>query len=240
MFTQNNLMREAPVAAVDRNLFRKDRLYTRQVMDVLAKHQTALKCIYMLGVGNVGTALTQPAFLWLADRCGLVDQHLTAPDGIHTQELKLVHVSSPNPYAVNSFFRAAKRASLTLAGWLSQVWSQMLVADEIKDMGNYTELSFIDFMEALARVADIKYLFSKVQFVEGFWFTSNALALSTSHSHHRSFLFCFCTAGGARDARHEALSGSHGEDRVQRLIQKTKGALSDVSHDSLVSASCSN
>jgi hypothetical protein len=43
----------------------------------------------------------------------------------------------------------------------------MLVADEIKDMGNYTELSFIDFMEALARVADIKYLFSKVQFVEG-------------------------------------------------------------------------
>jgi hypothetical protein len=116
----------------------------------------------------------------------------------------------------------------------------MLVADEIKDMGNYTELSFIDFMEALARVADIKYLFSKVQFVEGFWFTSNALALSTSHSHHRSFLFCFCTAGGARDARHEALSGSHGEDRVQRLIQKTKGALSDVSHDSLVSASCSN
>ena len=35
------------------------------------------------------------------------------------------------------------------------------MADEIKNMGEYTELSYIEFLESLARCADVKHLFTK-------------------------------------------------------------------------------
>ena len=38
------------------------------------------------------------------------------------------------------------------------LWSRMLVVDEIKDFDRHVALSFVDFLEALARVAEIKTL----------------------------------------------------------------------------------
>ena len=41
---------------------------------------------------------------------------------------------------------------------LAFLWARMYVVDEIKDYARYTCLSFIDFLEALGRVADMKSL----------------------------------------------------------------------------------
>lgn len=41
---------------------------------------------------------------------------------------------------------------------LTFLWSRMAVLDEIKDYGRYTSLTFVDFLEALGRVADMKSL----------------------------------------------------------------------------------
>ncbi len=38
------------------------------------------------------------------------------------------------------------------------LWSRMLVVDEIKDFARHEALSFVDFLEALARVAELKSL----------------------------------------------------------------------------------
>ncbi len=38
------------------------------------------------------------------------------------------------------------------------LWSRMLVVDEIKDFARHESLSFVDFLEALARVAELKSL----------------------------------------------------------------------------------
>ncbi len=43
-------------------------------------------------------------------------------------------------------------------GTLSYLWARMFVIDEIKDYSRYTCLSFTDFLEAIARVADYKAL----------------------------------------------------------------------------------
>ena len=41
---------------------------------------------------------------------------------------------------------------------LAYLWSRTFVIDEIKDYAKYTCLSFIDFLEALGRTADMKSL----------------------------------------------------------------------------------
>ena len=38
------------------------------------------------------------------------------------------------------------------------LWSRMMVVDEIKDYSRHEALSFVDFLEALARVAELKSL----------------------------------------------------------------------------------
>lgn len=45
------------------------------------------------------------------------------------------------------------------------LWSHMMVVDEIKDFARHESLSFVDFLEALARVAELKSLpsFSDLQ-----------------------------------------------------------------------------
>lgn len=45
------------------------------------------------------------------------------------------------------------------------LWSHMMVIDEIKDFARHESLSFVDFLEALARVAELKNLpsFSDLQ-----------------------------------------------------------------------------
>lgn len=76
LFIGNTLKREAPVACLDRNVFRKDRLYTRDVMEVFARFQRELKRIFTLATGDPLRDLSQQQFIWLAERCGLIDRHL--------------------------------------------------------------------------------------------------------------------------------------------------------------------
>ena len=41
---------------------------------------------------------------------------------------------------------------------LAYLWGRMGIVDEIKDYARYESLTFIDFLEALARLADLKPL----------------------------------------------------------------------------------
>lgn len=59
---------------------------------------------------------------------------MQSPEGLHHDELRIIHV-----------------------------WSQMMVADEFKGMTQYTTLTFIEFMEALGRISDVKDLASHVR-----------------------------------------------------------------------------
>mmetsp|Transcript_7583 Transcript_7583/g.13044 ORF Transcript_7583/g.13044 Transcript_7583/m.13044 type:complete len:600 (+) Transcript_7583:255-2054(+) len=131
MFMRNNLDRE-PVAARDRSIFRKDRLYTIDVMETFKTYQTELRKIFLLAGGEEFHELYTVEFDWLCDRLGLIDVHLKEPEGIHVLELRLCFT-----------------------------WSQMLVADEIKGLQTSTALSFIEFLELLGRVADVKDLVTK-------------------------------------------------------------------------------
>uniref|UniRef100_A0A7S0RU34 EF-hand domain-containing protein n=1 Tax=Pyramimonas obovata TaxID=1411642 RepID=A0A7S0RU34_9CHLO len=132
LFSRNNLLRVAPVAARDRNCFRKDRLYTLEVMETFKNYQKELRKLFLFACGTEYHELSQVEFFWLMQRLGMVDDHLKEPEGLHDKEIRL-----------------------------SFIWSQMMVTDEIKGMGTYTALSFIEFMELLGRLADIKDLVTK-------------------------------------------------------------------------------
>jgi hypothetical protein len=41
---------------------------------------------------------------------------------------------------------------------LSYLWSRMYVYDEVKDFVRNTSITFVDFLEALCRLADVKPL----------------------------------------------------------------------------------
>jgi len=131
-YAKSNLERSAKVASTDRNVFRKDRLYTKAVMDTFNAYARELRAIYAIMVGKDFQDATMSEWMWMTKRLGLSDDHLKEPEGVHENELVLIF-------------------SL----------SQMMVPDEIKNRNQYTSMSFTEFLEALARIADAKDLPSK-------------------------------------------------------------------------------
>lgn len=130
IFAKNNLNREAKVAVADRNLFRKDRLYTPEVCSAFLNYQHELRAIYSLMVGTDFKDATIEEWLWLCKRVGAVDTHILETNkGVHEVELSLMFA-----------------------------WSQMAMTDELKDRESYTTMSFTEFLEALGRLADVKDL----------------------------------------------------------------------------------
>lgn len=61
------------------------------------------------------------------------------------------------------------------------LWSHMMVVDEIKDFAQHESLSFVDFLEALARVAELKSLPSFSDLQDAGYADSTVPALCTKH-----------------------------------------------------------
>lgn len=130
MLLEQNLDANMPPAARHRaNDFRNERLYTEEVDLVLKRHQVVLKALYSR-------------------------YRLKPPGGgLRTKSVKL-----------EGWLQFMQDASLIDSQFTLQdanlafLWSRMAVLDEIKDYGRYTSLTFVDFLEALGRVADMKSL----------------------------------------------------------------------------------
>jgi len=111
------------------NDFRTERLYTEEVDMVFKRHQVLLKAIY-------SRYRLKPA-----------------GGGLRTKMLKLEGWNQlmQDVHFLDSHY-TIQDAILTF------LWSRMFVLDEIKDYSRYTSLTFIDFLEALGRAADMKSL----------------------------------------------------------------------------------
>ena len=112
------------VATFDRDDFRRDRLYNRETDRMLRTHLAPLKALYALYGPSEGG---KPTFNLGSLRRLLSDLAFLAWD-IHCLSLPKVRLA---------FFN-----------------SRMVVVDEIKQRHKFMTLSFIEFVEALARVAD--------------------------------------------------------------------------------------
>eukprot|EP00959_Pyramimonas_sp_CCMP1952_P178998 3741947-Pyramimonas_sp.AAC.3 len=67
-----------------------------------------------------------------------------------------------------------------MEGRLCYLWARMKVIDEIDDYDRYTSHTFVDFLEALGRLADIKAIPSQAELTEfGF---ENPYAWCAPHS----------------------------------------------------------
>lgn len=106
--------------------FRTDRLYCREVDDILRKHVSAIDATYFLYGSSLGGA---PRSLGLADWLKLcADAQLTTRPGA---DVTLRRIRT-------AFFRA-----------------RMVVVDEVKDRRRFLSLARVEFMEALGRLADM-------------------------------------------------------------------------------------
>ncbi|KAF8071180.1 hypothetical protein HT031_001262 [Scenedesmus sp. PABB004] len=129
LFERNLLPRAPPPALLVSNAFRSERLYTEEVDLLLKQHQGLLRALYSRYRLKPNGGGLRPKVLRLEGWLALMaDARL-----------------------VDSRFTLADAQ-------LAFLWSRMAVVDEIKDFGRYTCLTFVDFLEALGRVADAKSL----------------------------------------------------------------------------------
>ncbi|KAJ9524025.1 hypothetical protein QJQ45_022487, partial [Haematococcus lacustris] len=130
LLLQNNIMANLPPAARHvSNDFRLNRLYTEEVDLLLKRHQVLLKALYSrYRLKPVG-------------------------GGLRSKQVRL-----------EGWLQLCTDAHLVDSGFTLQdaalcfLWSRMYVLDEVKDYQRYSSVTFVDFLEALARVADMKSL----------------------------------------------------------------------------------
>ncbi|GFH24772.1 uncharacterized protein HaLaN_22626, partial [Haematococcus lacustris] len=120
------VMRSAAARHVS-NDFRLNRLYTEEVDLLLKHHQVLLKALYSrYRLKPVG-------------------------GGLRSKQVRL-----------EGWLQLCNDAHLVDSGFTLQdaalcfLWSRMYVLDEVKDYQRYSSVTFVDFLEALARVADMK------------------------------------------------------------------------------------
>ncbi|DBA90981.1 TPA: hypothetical protein ACH3X2_004190 [Trebouxia sp. C0005] len=130
MLCEQNLMPGVrSVALTAPNTFRTERLYTEEVDLLYKKHLVLLKAIYTAFRRAPNGGGLRLKVLRMDSWLGLLEAgHLLDAD-LGLQQAQLCFL-----------------------------WSRMLVVDEIKDFGRHEALSFVDFLEALARVAELKSL----------------------------------------------------------------------------------
>ena len=63
------------------------------------------------------------------------------------------------------------------------LWARMVVVDEIKDFARHESISFVDFLEALARVAELKSLPSFSDLEDAGYANLLAFTVSAVHIH---------------------------------------------------------
>ncbi|KAG1678758.1 hypothetical protein FOA52_012798 [Chlamydomonas sp. UWO 241] len=130
MLLEENVVPNLPAsAACVPNEFREQRLYTEEVDMLFKRHAVLLKAIY--------------------------SRYRLKPSGggLRTKVMRLE--------GWNMMLSDAKLidSQLTLTdGTLAFLWSRMMTIDEIKDYQKYSSFSFIDMLEGLGRIADMKSL----------------------------------------------------------------------------------
>lgn len=129
LLERNIVPRLSPACSIDSNQFRNERLYNEEVDIVLKRNVKVLQAIYSRYRLKPSSGGLRPKALKL--------------DGF----LQLM----TDACLIDGQFTLAE-ASLCF------LWSRMLVIDEIKDYNRYSCVTFTDFLEAICRVADYKFL----------------------------------------------------------------------------------
>ncbi|MEW5306191.1 MAG: hypothetical protein WDW36_008675 [Sanguina aurantia] len=138
LIKRNIVANQPPAAAVTSNQFRNERLYNEEVDVCLKKNQNMLKALY-------SRYRLKPSGGGLRYKVLKLDGWLQLMNDAHF---------------VDSEFTLQDAT-------LAFLWARMFVVDEIKDYAKYTCLSFVDFLEALGRVADMKSLPSESDLAAG-------------------------------------------------------------------------
>lgn len=130
MLFNENVVPRVPVAARhEPNAFRRERLYVEEVDALLKKNKNLLQAIY--------------SRFRLPPRGG----------GVRPKLLKFEHwmVLADSAGFIDETFGIGQTA-------ICYTWSRMMVIDEVKDFAKFESMTFIDFLEALSRVADQREL----------------------------------------------------------------------------------
>ncbi|KAK9825957.1 hypothetical protein WJX74_001162 [Apatococcus lobatus] len=125
-------------AQVDPNVFRNTRLYCEEVDTLLKRHANLLKALYSAYRGRPQSGGLRFKVLKMDTWLNLIG------------DCKMTDAAFP-----------LNRAQL------AYLWGRMGIVDEIKDYGRYESLTFTDFLEALARLAELKPLPSASDLADG-------------------------------------------------------------------------
>ncbi|GMH33927.1 hypothetical protein BSKO_01761 [Bryopsis sp. KO-2023] len=130
MLMDQNIYPNLPLpATIEPNDFRNSRLYTEEVDLLYKKHIVLLKALY-------SRYRLKPSGGGLRPKVLKIDGWLQLFD-----DTKLVDTHFTLQDAVLCF-----------------LWSRMIVQDEVKDFGKYESMTFVDMLEGLGRVAEMKSL----------------------------------------------------------------------------------
>eukprot|EP00803_Ostreobium_quekettii_P006066 evm.model.scf_440.5 EVM.evm.TU.scf_440.5 scf_440:34312-38159(-) len=138
LLIKNCLVPNLPLpATIKSNDFRTKRLYNEEVDTLFKKHTVLLKALY--------------------------SRYRLKPPGGGLR---------PKAVKIDGWLQLAEDARLVDAQFTLQdaqlcfLWSRMVVQDEVKDYAKYEALNFVDFLEVIARVADMKTLPSALDLSE--------------------------------------------------------------------------
>jgi len=136
LFTERVLKMVPPEALHDSDVFRRQRLYTREVHDVFTHHENNLRAIYEAFAAAIYDQKAGPSEARAKDK--LMD--------LAEFELLL------NAASLFDEDFTKRHASLCF------LWAQSFCTDDLKRRTVLTHLSYVDFLEALARITTFKPL----------------------------------------------------------------------------------
>jgi len=128
LLIENHIKANLEGRLIDKNQYREKVLYKEAISDVLMQYKPILRAIYdKLCKEHRAKSVKHPALLTIKEWMGFMDR------------VKLFDTSFP------------KREGRCVFSWC-----KMRVADELKHRKSYTTMPFVDFLEALPRIADLK------------------------------------------------------------------------------------
>eukprot|EP00191_Tetraselmis_sp_GSL018_P024515 CAMPEP_0177627972 /NCGR_PEP_ID=MMETSP0419_2-20121207/31498_1 /TAXON_ID=582737 /ORGANISM="Tetraselmis sp., Strain GSL018" /LENGTH=1910 /DNA_ID=CAMNT_0019129181 /DNA_START=17 /DNA_END=5750 /DNA_ORIENTATION=+ len=129
LFEKNILPSLTPYSSLWPNDFREVRLYTEECDDLFKKNSVILKAIYSRYRLRPSGGGLRPKVLKLDGWLKLIDDSSLCDSQFTLQDATQCYL-----------------------------WSRMAVIDELKDFVKYESMLFIDFLEAIGRVADMKFI----------------------------------------------------------------------------------
>eukprot|EP00891_Asterochloris_glomerata_P005689 jgi/Astpho2/5689/fgenesh1_pg.00079_%23_100_t len=179
LLIQRNMLPNLPAPAITApNAFRTERLYNEEVDLCFKKHLNLLKAIY-------SRFRLRPASGGLRYKTMRMDSWMAL-----MESTKLFSLDFTPPQAQTCY-----------------MWARMSTVDELKDYTKHEALSFVDFLEAIGRVADMKPLPSRSELDEaGYdnvlaWATDKEAAVAAGSSDPSASLFKTRSNAAGADSR---------------------------------------